>query len=167
MGYKDSIASNGYIDSIILAGKLDNPGIKVSCRKGCNHCCVYPVSITDDEEKLILKVIEQGIEIDKERLKKQASWESSRKAWLKQKREDRKCVFNSAQDGSCRIYDYRPMKCRDMLVVSSPEQCLKASNGNAEIKKVISPNINAFILEQVNKSKSMDNLSIRLNNRFN
>ena len=59
---------------------------KSSCKKGCSHCCHQHVAITEGEALLLLDTCKQkGIEIDKDRLKKQASWPSDFGIW----REDR------------------------------------------------------------------------------
>lgn len=79
---------------------MENKGIKIECRKGCNHCCHYRVLITEQEAALI-----------------------SEYSGAKQKKPKRARDIFSTPDpcpflkkGACSIYPVRPLSCRGFFV---------------------------------------------------
>lgn len=109
------------IEQVLKVQRENGLESKVSCKKGCSDCCYQEVWITGDEADLLAFKIREGIEIDLERLKKQAQIQNT-EAWLDIPKQDRKCVFLSDQN-LCRVYDYRPISCRKYFVQSPPEMC--------------------------------------------
>lgn len=94
----------------------------IKCGKGCSFCCSLHVDITDDEAELLVKhAIEENIQIDVDRLSKQES--KTIEQWSELTAQDRKCVFLDNDNGCCKVYEYRPISCRTLLVVSDPKHC--------------------------------------------
>ena len=95
---------------------------KVSCREGCSACCHTQVSITDDEAQLLYKLIQNGHQIDLDKLKRQSVASREASSWYKLSYQDRGCIFLDEKK-SCSIYDNRPLVCRTNHVVSDPSDC--------------------------------------------
>ncbi len=90
-------------------------------RKGCGHCCKTNVDVTDDEVNLLLEHIEEEkIELDWEKIKRQSNHDLSN--WKDQAVPDRSCVFLN-ENNECKVYNYRPMNCRKLLVITDPKHC--------------------------------------------
>lgn len=94
----------------------------VSCRQGCSACCHTQVSVSDDEANLMHRLIEDGVEIDLNKLKKQSLASKSSATWYRLSYEDRGCIFLD-ENKSCKIYDNRPAVCRTNYVVGDPKDC--------------------------------------------
>jgi len=112
------------IDTLIEEDKRRSPDEyeKVRCSKGCAFCCELYVTVTEQEAELLVEgAKENGWEIDRARLEKQISFTDG-KAWAAAPREERRCVF-LAENGTCAVYEYRPMACRCLFVFSEPSEC--------------------------------------------
>ena len=96
---------------------------KPSCHKGCSGCCHCEVEITTDEADLLAHVVRDGLEIDRERLARQAHRARKSPAWVVPLSSESRCVF-LGDDGACRVYDDRPAVCRRHMVSSPPESCV-------------------------------------------
>ncbi|WP_417336039.1 YkgJ family cysteine cluster protein [Halobacteriovorax marinus] len=94
----------------------------VSCRQGCSACCHTQVSISDDESQLLKKLIDNGHEIDIEKLKRQSKASKSSSTWYRLSYEERACIFLD-KNKSCSIYEHRPSVCRTNYVVGDPSDC--------------------------------------------
>jgi len=94
----------------------------VSCRKGCSGCCHYEVQITGDEAALLKEAVEDGIEIDRERLARLAARKERDPEWAQFAVPENRCVFLS-DEGACRVYAARPASCRKHLVTSPAALC--------------------------------------------
>lgn len=92
------------------------------CKKGCSACCHTQVSVTRDEAKLLATKVEEGVEIDLNRLLLQAGAKNTAKDYFALSYEQRKCVFLD-EEGACQIYADRPSVCRTNVVLGSAEQC--------------------------------------------
>ncbi len=92
------------------------------CTKGCSGCCHTQVSVTEDEAIVLAKYIENGLEIDRERLSLQMTAKNNSTEYFKLKYADRKCIFLD-EEGSCRVYKDRPSVCRTNAVLGSAQQC--------------------------------------------
>lgn len=108
-----------------VAPVINDPAIKdkISCKKGCSACCHTLVGITSDEAHLYARKISNGeVKIDIELLGLQANIVENPHAWYYLPFKQRRCVFLSLE-GTCQIYDDRPILCRTNYVVSPPEFC--------------------------------------------
>lgn len=92
------------------------------CTMGCSACCHTQVSVTADEASLIAKKIDEGLEIDRNRLHIQMHAENKSQEFYKIPFENRKCIFLSSE-GGCRVYEDRPSVCRTNAVLGSAGQC--------------------------------------------
>jgi Fe-S-cluster containining protein len=112
--------------------------LKITCKKGCSHCCHKLVYVTPDEGMLLarkLLTLENG-EISNqtmETLKFQANFEPHQQLdfWMLDEKRS-KCVFLNAADNSCRIYNNRPANCRILRVKSPAYNCSKVATMRGE-----------------------------------
>ncbi|HEX6168736.1 MAG TPA: YkgJ family cysteine cluster protein [Chitinophagaceae bacterium] len=90
---------------------------EIQCKAGCTACCFIDVDISEDEAMIISNYCnENGIEIDKEYLEKQAA------VGRKKYSELSRCVFLK-EDSLCGIYPVRPVACRKHWVKTDPSLC--------------------------------------------
>tara|TARA_R110002072_G_scaffold534_6_gene3878 strand:+ start:57662 stop:58339 length:678 start_codon:yes stop_codon:yes gene_type:complete len=94
----------------------------ISCKKGCSACCHSQVTITKDESIALARLIEDGLEIDAEKLRLQSEAQDSASKFYQMDYQNRGCIFLD-DDGSCRAYEDRPAVCRTNYVVSDPKLC--------------------------------------------
>ena len=90
-----------------------------SCSNNCNFCCHDNIATSRYEGVYIIKrAIEENVKINKQHLEDQFKVEDLRELkWAK-----RKCAFVQA-NGSCGVYEYRPMICRTHNSTSEPIEC--------------------------------------------
>lgn len=126
------------VDEHVQREVINGPnGHRVQCRKGCSACCRQLVSITREEAVLLaMHVDEEGLEVDLERARRQAAV-IGLKGWNTLSPEDRTCVFLAA-DGSCSVYEHRPVPCRKYFVASDPARC-DTEHRVQQVAKVVSP----------------------------
>lgn len=116
-----SIGFNNHMQKSINKALSSSQGKEVTCTKGCGFCCYLVVTITKDEALTLLQnAEEESIQIDFDRLEKQASFGEDN--WDKLPFADRKCVFLDDK-GVCNSYEYRPASCRKQMVISHPSLC--------------------------------------------
>ena len=109
-------AIDNYFDNAPAENKKE-----IQCKAGCTHCCFIDVDISEDEAAIILNYCnENGIEIDKEYLEKQAA--VGRKKYTELSR----CVF--LKDDMCSVYPVRPIACRKHWVKTDPSLCDFSNN---------------------------------------
>ena len=109
------------IQEIIDTESEKNGHGKIKCGKGCSFCCHYHVDITDDEAELLVEFSKEiKIQIDKQYLEKQK--DKNVDTWEELKYSERRCVFLDA-DGSCKVYEHRPVSCRTLQVITDPKLC--------------------------------------------
>jgi ribosomal protein S17E len=88
----------------------------IQCKTGCTACCFIEIDVSGDEATLIINYCkENGIEIDRDYLTKQAT--AGRKTYSDVSR----CVF--LKDNLCSIYPVRPVACRKHWVKTDPALC--------------------------------------------
>ena len=123
-----------------VAEHLAAEGRPVSCRKGCSACCGYLVSVSAPEiyalqqmmtqlpagecRRLLENCITTATQIlDKDLLHKHHIGNDAQSAdisaWYQELNV--KCPFLAGQ--ICRIYDQRPLACREFMVTSAPADC--------------------------------------------
>jgi hypothetical protein len=106
---------NKAIDGFFNSAPEENKK-EIKCKTGCTACCFIDVDITGDEASVIINYCkENGIEIDREYLTKQAA--VGRKSYSALSR----CVF--LKDNLCSIYPVRPIACRKHWVKTDPALC--------------------------------------------
>lgn len=92
------------------------------CTVGCSACCHTQVSVTEDEATLLARIIQDGLEIDMNRLQKQMKALDDDEEYYKMSYEERKCIFLK-DDGACGVYEDRPSVCRTNAVIGDASQC--------------------------------------------
>jgi Fe-S-cluster containining protein len=112
--------------------------LKITCKKGCAHCCHKLVYVTPDEGMLLarkLLTLEGGEISEKtgDTLKFQASFEPHQQLdyWMLDEKRS-KCVFLNPADNSCRVYNNRPANCRILRVKSPAYNCSKVATMRGE-----------------------------------
>lgn len=98
--------------------------VKVSCKNGCGACCHLEVQITQDDAEVLVEAIENGLDIDFDRLANLAERPHGDSIWKALNAPMNRCIFLSAEN-SCRVYESRPSVCRRHAVISPAEECGK------------------------------------------
>lgn len=136
---------------------LNDAGESVSCKAGCGACCNNLVAISEVEARRIAQVISEMPEprrtVVRERFTTAKRQFEQAGLLKKLKHSDRwtdqeygemvgayfavgvPCPF--LEDGSCSIYEERPITCREYLVTSPPENC--AEIGSEGVRRVRLP----------------------------
>lgn len=107
-----------------LRSRLSEAGAEITCRKGCHHCCHYPVFITLLEGVVLYQ-----------RLREDGQWTQRLREALQQHANRTRglasevwalsliaCPLLDAQ-GLCRAYEARPFACRVTYSVGNPSDC--------------------------------------------
>lgn len=125
--------------------KSERLGSKISCKKGCGACCRQHVPISPAEARLVAQIvdelpghvrsiIEKRFEQAAQRLKASGIMDQamnyhrlSQEETISMTRDYFRlgiaCPF--LEDESCSIYPFRPLICREYLVISAPSHCAK------------------------------------------
>lgn len=105
---------------------------KITCRKGCAHCCHTVIAITQDEAELLIEYAKHiNWKIDWEKVEKQAWHATNRGKYFKLLPENNACVF-LGENNICQVYEHRPSSCRKYFVINDPIDCspqTKVPNG--------------------------------------
>jgi Fe-S-cluster containining protein len=126
------------IDKAMVVDKKDKE--KVTCKKGCSHCCQQMVFVTDDEANLLLPLLLKENETlspqTLDYLTEQSKYDTGTifDFW-KLPKEKSSCVF--LKDNVCTIYPKRPNACRTLQVTSKPDNCSKDKPIHTEIQKKV------------------------------
>lgn len=140
----------------------------ISCKKGCSFCCHINVDIHEVEAKVIFNYLgENGRfkKIDWNKLENQKGLGTYERPKIK----DSACIFLES-NGTCGIYDVRPISCRKFFVVSSAEKCNTKIYGEGDliqIQAILEMEILASVLANVfPKIGLMANIMIKLRDEF-
>lgn len=107
-----------------LRSRLSEAGVSVTCDKGCNHCCHYPVFITLLEGITLYQSLHAG-----------GRWSTKLREDLQRHSDLTRglalevwtlslipCPLLDAK-GLCRAYDDRPFACRVTYSIGNPSDC--------------------------------------------
>lgn len=136
----------GLTDTVVGATvrSLNEEGVEISCKAGCGACCRQIVPISEHEARRIAEVVEAMPEERQAQVRQRFhnAMTAFRDLGLLERMmrmgqmEDRKervdlgleyfhagvpCPF--LENESCGIYEDRPLRCREYLVTSPPENC--------------------------------------------
>ncbi len=125
--------------------KVQRQGVEISCKKGCGACCRQHVPVSPAEARLISAIVENTAEPTRSELKErfeqaalrlkasgilnhamnyhllsEAEIEVMVKAYF-----DLGIACPFLDQESCSIYPFRPLICREYLVISSPDHCAR------------------------------------------
>lgn len=123
--------------------KVRRNGLEISCRKGCGACCRQPVPISRAEARLLAGVVE-GMPEEAQAVMRER-FDSALQRLRESGLEDRAMNYHRLsedeirsmthdyfelgipcpflEDESCTIHPFRPLVCREYLVISSPDHC--------------------------------------------
>jgi Fe-S-cluster containining protein len=139
----------GFSDAIVSATAA---GQHVTCKKGCSACCYQVIPISETEAIGLVNLIEQMTPDRKaaitarftdavKRLKSAGILDRLSPHALNDtdlRRAVSKDYFAAGipcpflENGSCSIYDDRPLSCREYLAVTPPENCSHPFDGDAQ-----------------------------------
>lgn len=109
----------------LLTKQIQNSTKPITCLKnanGCSWCCYINVDLTEPEAKVAFKYAQlNGIKIDWDLVLTQAQ-DKDLEVFRKLSHAQRKCAFLQ-EDGSCGVYEARPLACRAHYVVTPVEDC--------------------------------------------
>jgi Fe-S-cluster containining protein len=120
--------------------RLAAMGHTVRCTNGCGSCCRHVVPISPPEAFYLVDLVQKKedtevIFIFHEVLSKLASTGMQASSLMNQAQEyftlGLPCPF--LENESCSIHPFRPMACREHLVVSDPENCADFSSSKIQI----------------------------------
>lgn len=102
-------------------------GGSIHCGKGCSGCCSLVVNCTISEASAIARAVtpEQQVRLQAAipAIQECARQAASLKEWLKSYRNQAgPCSFLES-DGSCGMYQLRPLSCRSLLATKGPHWC--------------------------------------------
>lgn len=154
--------SNAFVELSVNAVTAN--GEEISCKAGCGACCSQPVPIAEVEAYHIAELVEsmpapRRIEI-KERFQKSVE-HFSRKKWFDRMKacvsgyarntdelkkaalalvmeyfyENVPCPF--LENGSCSIYEARPLACREYLVTTPAENCSRPTAKTVKVMDLL------------------------------
>ncbi len=126
---------------------------EVSCRKGCHHCCFYPVTIGLLEGiRLFLWLEDQGLwtQALKEKFKRSSdqTWNLALEVWFLSRLP---CPL--LDDTRCLAYEARPLVCRLTYSVANPDSCHSHRLGQPTGFIERRSEIEQFAQEQANLSR--------------
>lgn len=108
------------------AKNWDSFKTQVKCTAGCSGCCHQQVEINSDEADLLATLVVNGVHIDHDKMNRLASKNFTDLEWWRLPNTERSCLF-LAENGTCRVYDNRPLACRKYFVFTDPEKCSEVS----------------------------------------
>jgi Fe-S-cluster containining protein len=136
------------LSNLIVDGveqKVKKQGVEISCKKGCSACCRQHVPISPAEARLLTAIVENMPDPGRSEIEKRFEQAAQRlrasgimdQAMNYHRLSEEKtaamvkdyfelgiaCPF--LEDESCSVHPFRPLICREYLVISSPSHCAK------------------------------------------
>jgi len=145
---------HGLQDAVTLGvvKDVEGSGKQISCRAGCGACCRQPVPISESEAVRLAELVASMPASRREHVR--ARFDGALRTLESHGLLERLRAFSSVdrtermrlggeylqlripcpflEDESCGIYDDRPLRCREFLVTSPPENCVNPGPGNIE-----------------------------------
>lgn len=143
------------IDAWVEGMLTNDQNARVSCKKGCNHCCYQMVKATMAEGAAVAAhLLEKGtFEQFRPRLEetsrladKVGEKEGGTMEYFKTKTP---CAF--LKDGECAVYEVRPAICRSYYVATDPKNCSPDRPG-AEVGIVDDRFVMSHFVDQILKT---------------
>lgn len=143
-GPQRAVAAIGEVQCLLEKFKKESPH-KISCKKGCAHCCRIEVAISQSEADLIYNFSKDVVSLEhrKEKLLLQKDLKQDDFV-LKLSYQDASCVFLN-DIGACSIYKYRPLMCRKYLVITPPEMCSTENKILNDVASTICPEVEVIV----------------------
>jgi len=136
------------LSNLIVDGveqKVQRQGVEISCKKGCGACCRQHVPISPAEARLLTAVVKNmpdpgRLEIEKrfaqaaQQLRESGIMDQAMNYHRLSEKETGAMVKDYfelgiacpfLEDESCSVHPFRPLICREYLVISSPNHCAK------------------------------------------
>lgn len=144
----------GLQDAVTLGVRkgVEGRGGQISCRAGCGACCRQPVPISESEAIRLAELVAGMPESRRDRVR--ARFDAALRSLASRGLLDELRALPSVDRGermrfgreylrlrlacpflegeSCSIYEHRPLRCRQFLVTSPPENCADPDPGNVE-----------------------------------
>lgn len=141
-------------DVVMLGVRKDveRRGQKISCAAGCGACCRQPVPISESEAVALAELVANMPEARRAHVRARFQ-EARRKLESRGLIEELRTISSVdktdrmrlggeyfrlwiacpfLEDENCSIYEDRPLRCREFLVTSPPENCSSEDPGNVE-----------------------------------
>lgn len=120
---------NNFIDKMTAQAEIAK---KTTCAKGCHLCCYSEINVSSFEADYIFA----RVQADREKLNKTRIETQQKKKHYKQKYANKLCAA-VGEDGSCQIYEYRPVICRLWNATTRKELCsTKSGKPKTEMIKI-------------------------------
>lgn len=124
----------------------------IYCHRGCSNCCYQPVMASKLEKERINRFCEEeGIALDfKHVTRRQEAIRNftCQKEWQKLRREEMACPYLNTDSGTCRIYEVRPLLCRNFFALNTDKYCGQDSTTISE-EEMDKPQVFSFLFPGV------------------
>jgi Fe-S-cluster containining protein len=143
------------LSNLIVEGveqKVQKQGVEISCKKGCGACCRQHVPISPAEARLLTAVVNNmpdpgRLEIEKrfaqaaQQLRESGIMDQAMNYHRLSEKETSAMVKDYfelgiacpfLEDESCSVHPFRPLICREYLVISSPKHCAGLDENNIQ-----------------------------------
>jgi Fe-S-cluster containining protein len=142
------LAVHDAMSQIVAAGSR---GVEAACHAGCSHCCHQVVTINYWELPAILKALEAVEPARRKRYVAQLRKAGSENLELRIKRgmsKGNRCPFLE-RDGTCGIYEGRPLSCRFYMSASEDACRRKLADNRHQVQGIAAPWLAKELVEPV------------------
>jgi len=113
------------VETLIQQDMNDVARQTIKCRGGCSSCCYIKVSATEEEGRILARLLPPG---GVEKITKQAEARTLAE-WQALSDDDAACVFLDRFSGRCTVYEHRPSVCRLAYSLTGPTTCGRKPQG--------------------------------------